>query len=75
MRPYKEWLFVQGKELGVVDSFCYLGDTIGAGSGCDLSVIIRVRSACAPSNFMCSFEHHPWTSIQYIYPPGLIVCQ
>ena len=29
----------------VVDSFCYLGDTIGAGGGCDLSVITRIRSA------------------------------
>ena len=27
------------------DSFCYLGDTISAGGGCDLSVITRIRSA------------------------------
>ena len=33
------------KKLDVVDSFCYLGDTIGAGGGCDLSVITRIRSA------------------------------
>ena len=26
-------------------AFCYLGDTIGAGGGCDLSVITRIRSA------------------------------
>ena len=32
------------KKLEVVDSFCYLGDTIGAGGGCDLSVITRIRS-------------------------------
>ena len=31
--------------LDVVDSFCYLGDTIGAGGGCDLSVITRIRTA------------------------------
>ena len=30
------------KKLDVVDSFCYLGDTIGAGGGCDLSVITRI---------------------------------
>ena len=40
--PYNEWLFVQDKKLDVVDSFCYLGDTIGAGGGCDLSLIMRV---------------------------------
>ena len=41
-RPYNEWLFEQDKKLDVVDSFCYLGDTISAGVGCDLSVIMRV---------------------------------
>ena len=44
-RPYNEWLFEQEKKLDAVDSFCYLGDTISAGGDCDLSVIIRVRSA------------------------------
>ena len=44
-RPHNEWLLVQDKKLDVVDSFCYLGDTIGAGGGCDLSVITRIRSA------------------------------
>ena len=38
-------ILVQDKKLDVVDSFCYLGDTIGAGGGCDLSVITRIRSA------------------------------
>ena len=36
---------MRDKKLDVVDSFCYLGDTIGAGGGCDLSVITRIRSA------------------------------
>ena len=40
-----ELLLMQDKKLDVVDSFCYLGDTIGAGGGCDLSVITRIRSA------------------------------
>ena len=41
-----KWLLMQDKKLDVVDSFCYLGDMIGAGGGCDLSVITRIRSAC-----------------------------
>ena len=44
-RPHNEWLLMQDKKLDVVDSFCYLGDTTGAGGGCDLSVITRIRSA------------------------------
>ena len=44
-RPHNEWLLVQDKKLDVVDSFCYLGDTICAGGGCDSSVITRIRSA------------------------------
>ena len=44
-RPHNEWLLVQDKKLDVVDSFCYLGDTIGAGGSCDLSIITRIRSA------------------------------
>ena len=44
-KPHNEWLLMQDKKLDVVDSFCYLGDTIGAGGGCDLSVITRIRSA------------------------------
>ena len=35
---------MQDKKLHVVDSFCYLGDTIGAAGGCNLSVIMRVQS-------------------------------
>ena len=30
-RPHNEWLLMQDKKLDVVDSFCYLEDTIGAG--------------------------------------------
>ena len=44
-RPHNECLLVQDKKLDVVDSFCYLGDTICAGGGGDLSVITRIRSA------------------------------
>ena len=44
-RPYNECLFIQDKKLDVIDSFFYLGDMIGAGGGCDLSVVMRVRSA------------------------------
>ena len=44
-RPHNEWLLMQDKKVDVVDSFCHLGDTIGAGGGCDLSVITRIRSA------------------------------
>ena len=44
-RPHNELLLMQDKKLDVVDSFCYLGDTTGAGGGCDLSVITRIRSA------------------------------
>ena len=40
-RPHNEWLLMQDKKLDVVDSFCYLGDMVGAGGGCDLSVITR----------------------------------
>ena len=44
-RPHNESLLMQDKKLDVVDSFCYLGDTIDAGGGCDLSVITRIGSA------------------------------
>ena len=43
--PHNELLLMQDKKLDVVDSFFYFGDTIGAGGGCDLSVITRIRSA------------------------------
>ena len=44
-RPQKTWNLTPEEEIEVVDSFCYLGDTIGAGGGCDLSVVKRVRCA------------------------------
>ena len=44
-RPHNKWLLMQDKKLDVVDSFFYLVDTIGAGGGCDLSIITRIRSA------------------------------
>ena len=45
VRPQKTWKLSPEEEIELVDSFCYLGDTVGAGGGCDLSVIKRVRCA------------------------------
>ena len=36
---------VDNSTLEVVDSFCYLGDMISAGGGCELSSTVRVKSA------------------------------
>ena len=44
-RPQENWHLTDEEVLEVVDSFCYLGDTVGAGGGCDLSIIKRVRCA------------------------------
>ena len=42
-RPFKK-LQMDGEMLEVVDPFCYLGDTLSAGGGCELSSITRIRS-------------------------------
>ena len=34
-----------GIDLGIFDSFCYLGDTIDARGGCEASVTARIRAA------------------------------
>ena len=31
--------------LDIINSFCYLGDTIGAGGGCDLNILTRITCA------------------------------
>ena len=36
---------VDGQQLAVVDSFCYLGDIISAGGGCEAATVTRVRAA------------------------------
>ena len=36
---------VDGQQLAVVDSFCYLGDSISAGGGCEAATVTRVRTA------------------------------
>ena len=43
-RPYNE-VMVDNDPLEVVDSFCYLGDMLSAGGGCELSSTVRVKSA------------------------------
>ena len=40
-----ESVLVGDDELEVVDSFCYLGDMLNAGGGCDLAVTTRVKTA------------------------------
>ena len=42
-RPYKSVLLNE-QEIEIVDSFCYLGDTISAGGGCVSSTIVRARA-------------------------------
>ena len=44
-RPIREWYLDEENKLDVVDSFCYLGDMVGAGGGCELGVTNRIRSA------------------------------
>ena len=43
-RPATEFA-VGGESVDVVDSFCYLGDTICAGGGCSRAITTRVRCA------------------------------
>ena len=53
-----------GHTLEVVDTFCCLGDTIGAGGGCKHSAIARARSAWGkfrellPLLTNCLYQHH-----------------
>ena len=64
-RPYNEWLFEQDIKLDVVDSFCYLGDTMGAGGGCyhkSLICVGQVLGTLANINFTCSFVYHTWAN-------------
>ena len=35
---------VDGQQLAVVDSFCYLGDNISAGGGCEAATVTRIRA-------------------------------
>ena len=43
-RPLQH-VMIDGHKLEVVDTFCYLGDTICAGGGCSATTIARARSA------------------------------
>ena len=36
---------VDGSDLEVVDRFCYLGDMVDAGGGCELASIARINAA------------------------------
>ena len=40
---------VNDHELDIVNEFCYLGDTVSAGGGCERAIVTRVR--CAWSKF------------------------
>ena len=43
-RP-KNHITLQGLKLNVVESFCYLGDELCPGGGCELATIARTRAA------------------------------
>ena len=50
MRPIisnadKDFQLSNGADLDIVDSFCYLGDTLDAGGGCEAGITTRVRAA------------------------------
>ena len=36
---------LEGSKLDVVESFCYLGDELCPGGGCELATIARTRAA------------------------------
>ena len=44
-RMCKKWNFADDVELEIVDSFCYLGDSLNSEGGSDASIVTRVRSA------------------------------
>ena len=44
IQPYDN-IYADGERLESVDSFCYLGDMLGAGGGCKSAVITRGRTA------------------------------
>ena len=81
-RPHNEWLLMQDKKLDVVDSFCYLGDTIGAGGWLRFECYYKnsicmgqVPGTLVNINLTCPFIHHMWANIQHVYPHCLVVCQ
>ena len=81
-RPHNEWLLMQDKNLDGVDSFCYLGDTIGAGGWLRFECYYKnsicvgqVLGTLANINLTCPFIHHMWANIQHVYPHCLVVCQ
>ena len=81
-RPHNEWLLMQNKKLDVVDSFCYLGDTIGAGGWLRFECYYKnsicmgqVPGTLANINLTCPFIHHTWANIQHVYPHCLVACQ
>ena len=41
----KNFQLSNGADLDIVDSFCYLGDTLDAGGGCEAGITARVRAA------------------------------
>ena len=58
---------MQDKKLDVVDSFCYLGDTIGAGCGCDFECYYKIRSAwCKLTSRALSYITHGQIYSTYI---------
>ena len=39
-----DYVAVDGQQLAVVDSFCYLGDNISADGGCEAATVTRIRA-------------------------------
>ena len=60
-RPRSE-VEVRPDKLEVVASFCYLGDMLSAGGGCEMAVTTRVKTAWKNTGSYYQFSH-PATSL------------
>ena len=61
LNPKSDFFQVGPDKLEVVASFCYLGDMLSAGGGCEMAVTTRVKAAWKKFRELYQFPH-PATS-------------
>ena len=76
-RPQSE-VQVGPDKLEVVASFCYLGDMLSAGGGCEMAVttpLEEVQGATTSSHILTPLLQDPWPCVQLLRAERHAPCQ
>ena len=74
-RVNKKWNLTDDTELDIVDTFCYLGDSLNSEGRSDASIVTHVRTAIVLANIKGIIIVNLWEHLHDLYSTSPLILE